>query len=208
MVLLGKKTRVSFIVMLMLSSFVCAEEVITVQATPKVQAANLSPIENSAPVVKLPVQQEQIIRVQTAPVNPVVQSSQSSVQKSVSQQNVENKTIVQPAKTVVVQQAQVSQTTPTNISFDSCVKMFPINAENLFVLTLGAIEANGFTIKEIQSQGGYITFFVQNKEFLATVAEIDNKNAMLKINPTNGVYHFAPGIISKMFEYIDYKLAK
>lgn len=183
MVLLGKKTRVSFIVMLMLSSFVCAEEVITVQATPKVQAANLSPIENSAPVVKLPVQQEQIIRVQTAPVNPVVQSSQSSVQKSVSQQNVENKTIVQPAKTVVVQQAQVSQTTPTNISFDSCVKMFPINAENLFVLTLGAIEANGFTIKEIQSQGGYITFFVQNKEFLATVAEIDNKNAMLKINP-------------------------
>ena len=43
--------------------------------------------------------------------------------------------------------------------------------------------------------------------FLATVSVIDNKTAMLRINPTNGVYHFAPGIVTKIFEYVEFKLA-
>ena len=57
----------------------------------------------------------------------------------------------------------------------------------------------------MQTKGGYIEFKAASKEFLAIISEVDNKNSILKITPTNGVYHFAPGIVYKIFEYISLK---
>ena len=209
MVLLGKKINVFLCIVicaLLMSSFVNAEEVIRVQATPKVQAVNLAPMESNATVINLQPKQEQVINVQASPVSSGVTSNPSIEVKPATPTTVPVDKIIAPSNQKL--QTPTSQTTPVDVSFDYCTKMFPTNAESLLILVLGAVEANGFTIKEFQSKGGYVTFVVQNKEFLATVAEIDGKNSMLKINPTNGVYHFAPGIVSKMFEYVDYKLTK
>ena len=51
-----------------------------------------------------------------------------------------------------------SITTPQNIKFENCSKMFAVNKDKLFYLTLGSITANKFTIDEIQTENGYIIF--------------------------------------------------
>lgn len=212
---------------LIICGYSCAEEAVTVQATPKIQAANLSPIETQSgqQVIQLKAPQEVSVKVQATPVVPQEVKSASPQPIKPTQQPI-NQTPVKPVTQPITQvQNQVQAkpvpqqitpqkpqttgnalTTPININIEACSKMYAIPAEQLFLLTLGGIEANGFEIKEIQSRGGYVLFNVGEKEFLATVAMIDNKNAMLRINPTNGIYHFAPGIVAKLFEYVEYKL--
>lgn len=97
-------------------------------------------------------------------------------------------------------------TQPQNISFENCTKMFAVNKEKLFYLTLGAITANRFSIEEIQTTNGYIIFSAANNKYLATVAEIDNSNSILKITPCNNIYIFPPGILINMFKYVELNL--
>ena len=95
---------------------------------------------------------------------------------------------------------------PQNISFETCTKMFAINKEKLFYLTLGAVNANRFSIDEIQTQNGYIIFSAANNKYLATISGIDASNSILKITPCNNIYFFPPGILINMFKYIDINL--
>ena len=97
-------------------------------------------------------------------------------------------------------------TTAQNINFETCTKMFAVNKEKLFYLTLGAVSANKFTVNEIQTANGYIIFTAANNKYLATIASIDNLNSILKITPCNNIYFFQPGIIVNMFKYIDLNL--
>ena len=105
---------------------------------------------------------------------------------------------------------QTQSTTPItqaqNIAFENCTKMFPLNKENLFYLTLSAITANKFSIDEIQTNNGYIIFSVANNKYLATIAEIDSSNSILKITPCNEIYFFPSGILINMFKYIELNL--
>ena len=95
-----------------------------------------------------------------------------------------------------IQASQLQITQPQNIAFENCSKMFAINKEKLFYLTLSAITENKFSIDEIQSENGYI----------ATIAGIDATNSILKITPCNNIYFFAPGILLNMFKYIEINL--
>lgn len=99
-----------------------------------------------------------------------------------------------------------SLTTPQNIKFETSTKMFAINKEKLFYLTLGAITANKFAVEEIQTSNGYIIFTAANNKYLATVASIDSLNSILKITPCNDIYYFQPGIVINMFKYVDLNL--
>ena len=108
---------------------------------------------------------------------------------------------------VTVQQIQQPPITqPQNIAFEACTKMFAVNKDKLFYLTLSAINANKFAIDEIQSHNGYIIFSVANNKYLATVAGIDATNSILKITPCNDIYFFPSGILINMFKYIDINL--
>ncbi len=93
--------------------------------------------------------------------------------------------------------------TPQNVSFEMCTKTFAMNSDRLFYLTLAAVNANRFEIKEIQSKTGYILFTAVGKEFLASVISIDKYRSMLKITPANNNYFFAPGIVLNMYKYIE-----
>ena len=91
-----------------------------------------------------------------------------------------------------------------NIPYEFCTKMFEgINCESLFYKTLGAIATNQFNIDEIQSASGYIIFTAAKHKYLATVAQIDSNNSILKITPCNNIYFFQPGIISNIYKFIE-----
>ncbi len=93
--------------------------------------------------------------------------------------------------------------TVQNVPFEQCTKVFNIDAENLFYLTMASINANRFKIVEIQSKTGYILFNAVNKEFLASVVKLDSKTSLLRVTPTNNVYYFQPGIVLNLFRYIE-----
>lgn len=99
--------------------------------------------------------------------------------------------------------AQTSLTTPQNIAYANCSKMFAVNKEKLFYLTLAAVNANKFEIDEIQTENGYVIFTVAENKYLATIAGIDAQNSILKITPCNDIYFFPPGVFLGMFKYID-----
>lgn len=96
-----------------------------------------------------------------------------------------------------------SATSFQNILYDNCTKMYNMEQEKLFYLTLGAINANKFSIDEIQSNNGYIIFAAGKHKYLATIAKIDKDNSILKITPCNNLYYFQPGIITNIYKHID-----
>ena len=93
--------------------------------------------------------------------------------------------------------------TPQNVPFEHCTRIYPMKPEKLFYMTIASINANRFEPLEMQSKTGYILFNAVNKEFLASIINVDNANSMLKITPTNNNYYFAPGIVSNIYKYID-----
>ncbi|MBE7712976.1 MAG: hypothetical protein E7Z87_04465 [Cyanobacteria bacterium SIG26] len=93
--------------------------------------------------------------------------------------------------------------TTQNINFENCTKVFNTDNVSLFYLTVAAINANRFQIDEIQSKSGYILFTAVNKQFLASISNVNTNQGMLRITPADGIYYFQPGIVLNIFKYID-----
>ena len=58
-------------------------------------------------------------------------------------------------------------------------------------------------VEEIQSKSGYVLFTAVNKQFLASISNVNTNQALLRITPVDNNYYFQPGIISNIFKYID-----
>ncbi len=95
-----------------------------------------------------------------------------------------------------------------NVSFENCTKVFNTDNISLFYLTIAGINANRFTINEIQSKSGYILFTAVNKQFLASVSNVNTNQGMLRITPVDGNYYFQPGIILNLFKYIELNVSQ
>ncbi len=95
-----------------------------------------------------------------------------------------------------------------NVKFEDCTKVFNVDNVTLFYQTIAAINANRFTIDEIQSKSGYILFTAVNKKFLAAITNVNTNQAMLRITPADNNYYFQPGIISNIHKYIDLNKSK
>jgi len=63
-----------------------------------------------------------------------------------------------------------------NIQYEDCSKMYNINKEKLFYLSIGAINSSKYKLEEIQTQNGYIIFSTGKNKYLLTIAGIDNKS--------------------------------
>lgn len=98
---------------------------------------------------------------------------------------------------------KVSPTVPQIVSFEQCTKKYEIPVDKLYFLSLASINANKFTIIEIQSKTGYILFSAANRQFLASVNRVDNKSSILKIVPADNNYYFPLGILTNFFKYVD-----
>ena len=95
-----------------------------------------------------------------------------------------------------------------NVKFEDCTKVFNVDNVTLFYQTIAAINANRFTIDEIQSKSGYILFTAVNKKFLAAITNVNTNQAMLRITPADNNYYFQPGIISNIHKYINLNKSK
>ena len=93
--------------------------------------------------------------------------------------------------------------TPQSIDYNIGTRNYILTPEKLFYMALASINANRFTIDEMQSKTGYILFTAVNKQYLASVVKVDANKSMLRITPTNNNYFFAPGIVLNVFRYID-----
>lgn len=93
--------------------------------------------------------------------------------------------------------------TPQNIDYNICTRNYIMTPEKLFFMAIASINANRFTIDEIQSKTGYILFTAVNKQYLASVVKVSSNKSLLKITPVNNNYFFAPGIVLNVFRYID-----
>lgn len=93
--------------------------------------------------------------------------------------------------------------TAQTVPYETCTKVFNTDNVSLLYLTIAAINANRFTINEIQTKSGYVLFTAVNKKFLATVVNVNTNQGMLKITPADNNYYFQPGIVLNIFKYID-----
>lgn len=98
--------------------------------------------------------------------------------------------------------------TAQNVPYENCYKVFNTDNNNLFFLTLAAINANRFNIREIQSKSGYIMFDAVNKPFLATVVNVNKNQGMLRITPVDGNYYFQPGVVLNIFKFVELNVDK
>ena len=80
--------------------------------------------------------------------------------------------------------------TAQNVQFENCTKVFNADNVSLFYLTIAAINANRFTIDEMQSKSGYILFTAVNKQFLASISNVNTNQGLLKITPADNNYYF------------------
>lgn|SRR5574344_1033808 len=92
---------------------------------------------------------------------------------------------------------------PQFVAINYCNKIFSMDTQKLFYLTLSSISANRFNIDEIQSRSGYVLFSVKDSQFLATVMKVDLKHSMLRITPADGNYYFPIEIVRNCFKYIE-----
>ena len=93
--------------------------------------------------------------------------------------------------------------TAQNVSYDNCYRVFNTDHVTLLYLTIAGINANRFTVDEIQSKSGYVVFTAVNKQFLAMVSNVNTNQAMLKITPLDNNYYFQPGIVLNIFKYVE-----
>ena len=93
--------------------------------------------------------------------------------------------------------------TAQNVHYENCFRVFNTDHVTLFYLTIAAINANRFTVDEIQSKSGYVLFTAVNKQFLAMVSNVNTNQAMLRITPVDSNYYFQPGIVLNIFKYIE-----
>ena len=96
--------------------------------------------------------------------------------------------------------------TAQNIKYQDCTKVFNVDNITLLYMVISSINANRFTIDEIQSKSGYVMFTAVNKKFLASVSNVNTNQAMLRITPVDNNYYFQPGIYLNIFKYIDMSL--
>ena len=98
--------------------------------------------------------------------------------------------------------------TSQNVPYDNCYKIYNTDNVSLFFLTLSAINANRFQVNEIRSKAGYILFTAVNKQFLASISNVNKNQGLLRITPIDGSYYFQPGIVLNIFKFVELNVSK
>ena len=102
----------------------------------------------------------------------------------------------------IIPSANNSQTTQT-ASSTAFAKSYKTSSENLLYLLLAALNAQNYSIEEIQFKTGSVLFKAYTKEFIASVAQKDGLNSFIKIIPADNIYNFSPVLLQKLHNYIE-----
>lgn len=91
--------------------------------------------------------------------------------------------------------------------FEECYKIYPKDADTLFMSALGAINSDSrFSISEIQSANGYILFLYGSKYYLLTLTKRYQNQTEIKILPQNSDFSQGSSVAQTVFGLIDTKL--
>lgn len=82
-------------------------------------------------------------------------------------------------------------------------KSYKTSSENLLYLLLSAINAQNYSIEEIQFKTGSVLFKAYTKEFIASVSAQDGYNSFIKIIPADNNYNFSPLLLERLHTYIE-----
>lgn len=96
--------------------------------------------------------------------------------------------------------SSIVKSMPSSIDFS---KSYKTTSENLLYLLLSAINAQNYSIEEIQFKTGSVLFKAYSKEFIASVSAQDSTNSYVKIIPADNNYNFSPLLIQRLHNYIE-----
>ena len=102
----------------------------------------------------------------------------------------------------IIPSADNLQTAQT-ASSTAFAKSYKTSSENLLYLLLAALNAQNYSIEEIQFKTGSVLFKAYTKEFIASVAQKDGLNSFIKIIPADNIYNFSPVLLQKLHNYIE-----
>ncbi len=131
-----------------------------------------------------------------ANVNKQVVSNPNKFQTPIVKQN----TAYKPATPVA--SAVHNNVSSQKTSINQCSDTVSVNSEQLFYLTLSALNKMNYKIKEVQSKTGTVLFEVAQREFMVTIADIGSNKTFIKILPTNSDYGFSPSLIQNVFYFV------
>ncbi len=120
--------------------------------------------------------------------------------------NVNNQVVSNPNKAYKpaspVASAVHNNVSSQKTSINQCSDTVSVNSEQLFYLTLSALNKMNYKIKEVQSKTGTVLFEVAQREFMVTIADIGSNKTFIKILPTNSDYGFSPSLIQNVFYFV------
>lgn len=131
-----------------------------------------------------------------ANVNKQVVSNSNMVQTPIIKQN-STYNPATPVASVVHNNVSAQKT-----SINQCSETVSVNSEQLFYLTLSALNKMNYKIKEVQSKTGTVLFQVAQREFMVTIADIGSNKTFIKILPTDSDYGFSPSLIQNVFYFV------
>jgi hypothetical protein len=96
----------------------------------------------------------------------------------------------------------IEQVEKQRTTLKQCSETVNINSEQLFYITLTALNKLNYQISEVQSKTGTVIFRAADKEFVVTIANMGGDNTFIKILPTDSNYNFSPSIIQNVFYFV------
>lgn len=91
---------------------------------------------------------------------------------------------------------------------DECYKIYPADADNLFMASLNVLSDNKYEISEIQSKNGYILFLAGSKYYLLTITKRYKNQSEIKILPQNSDYSQGSSVATAIFNLLDEEIKK
>ena len=91
---------------------------------------------------------------------------------------------------------------------DECYKIYPIDADSLFMSSLNVLSNNKFDISEVQSKNGNILFFKGDKYYLLTVTKRYKNQSEIKILPQNSDYSQGSSVATAIFNLLNEEIKK
>ncbi|MCR5260676.1 MAG: hypothetical protein K6C94_02440 [Candidatus Gastranaerophilales bacterium] len=91
---------------------------------------------------------------------------------------------------------------PIRASLNQCFDTISMSSEQLFYLTMAALNNMHFKIKEVQSKTGTILFQAYSREFVITIADKGANRTFIKILPADSNYTFSPSLVQNIFGFL------
>lgn len=159
----------------------------------------VQPARISQPVIN---SQISIQKTQKNTIGVTIPIANAQVYKSVNNSNPSQSSYKVSTPVASAVHNNISTANSQKTSINQCSETVSVSSEQLFYLTLTALNKMNYKIKEVQSKTGTVLFQVAQREFMVTIADIGANKTFIKILPTDSDYGFSPSLIQNVFYFL------